>query len=233
MCPAAARQVRRCDHEPVDAADRADNAVLPLARPGIVVLFEQTVHRHPIHAAGDKHRAANTRQHEQQADRPDIQQVRPVQADGDKQRHCRQDAQHRAHDLSARVARCECRPALAYHAGHAVGRLKRFALQKGICFHLRGARDEHRHRDRHEHQQHAQANARGRIFREGSTRPVTERGEQKQRRRREYAQQRRQRELRRGRLPQRQIVRRLLHGHAAQRRIRLGRGRFRLAELFF
>lgn len=36
-----------------------------------------------------------------------------------------------------------------------------------------------------------------------------------------------------GRLPLRQIVRRLLHGHAAQRRGRLGRGRFRLAELFF
>ena len=35
------------------------------------------------------------------------------------------------------------------------------------------------------------------------------------------------------RLPQRQIVRRLLHGHAAQRRVRLGRGGFRLAELFF
>ena len=126
---------------------------------------------HERHDRAVEHRAANTRQYEQQADRPDIQQVRPVQADGDEQRHCRQDAQHRARDLSARVARRKRRPALAYHAGHAAGRLKRFALQKGICFHLRGTRDEHRHRGRHEHQQHAQADARRRIFRNSRARP--------------------------------------------------------------
>lgn len=80
-------QVRRRGREPVDAADHTDDTVLPLARPDLVALFEQTVHRRPIHAARDKHCAADARQHEQQADRPDIQQTRPVQTDGDKQRH--------------------------------------------------------------------------------------------------------------------------------------------------
>lgn len=226
-------QIYRRGHEPVDAADRADDAVLPLARPDIIALFEQAVHRRPVHAAMDKHRAADARQHKQQADRPDIQQVRPIEADGNEQRHCRQDAQHRARDLAACVARRKRRPALAHHVGHAGSRRKRFGLQKSVCFHLRGTRDEHRHRGRHQHQQHAQADACRRMFRNGRARPVTERGEQKQRHRREHAQQRRRRELRRSRLPQRQIVRRLLHGHAAQRRVRLGRGGFRLAELFF
>ena len=82
-------------------------------------------------------------------------------------------------------------------------RLGTVAQQLGPADHEGGGRAAFRPEVGPGAEDHLGADARRRIFRNSRARPVAERGEQKQRRRREYTQQRRQRELRRGRLPQR------------------------------